>query len=80
MRRDKLIAALQFLKENNEDYRHTQISTHNSSMYPEDGIVQSVPQIYSSAHNIPQEEVSAINEELAREPSSTVDLPIPQEN
>ena len=56
-----------------------QISTQNVSMCPEDGIVKSVPQTDSSAHNI-QEEASAVNEESGREPSSTVDLPIPQEN
>ena len=80
MRRDKLIAALQFLKENNQDYQHIQIFTQNASMYPKDAIVQSVPKINSSADSIPQEEACAVNEELAREPLSTVDLPIPQEN
>ena len=79
MRRDKLITVLQFLKENNEDYRHIQISTQNALMYPEDGSVSSVPQIDPSARNIPQEEASAVNEESAREPSSTVDLPTPKE-
>ena len=49
-------------------------------MYSEDGIVQSIPQIDPSSHNIPQEEVSAVNNESARELSSTVDLPIPQKN
>ena len=49
-------------------------------MYPEDGIVQSVPQIDPAAHNIPQEETSAVNQESARELSSTVDLPITEEN
>ena len=48
-------------------------------MHPHNGIVQSVPQIYPSAHNIPQEEASAVNEESARELSSTVDLPVPHE-
>ena len=48
-------------------------------MYSEDEIVQSVFQIDSSVHNIPQEETSVVNE-LVREPSSTVDLSIPQEN
>ena len=80
VRRENLIAAFQFLKENNKDYRHIQISTQNASMYPEDIIVQSVSQIDPSTHNIPQEEASTVNEESAREPSSTVDLPIPQEN
>ena len=80
VRGDKLIAALQFLKENNENYRHIQISTQNTSMYVEIGIVQFALQIDSSAHNIPQEEASAVNEESTGEPSYTVDLPIPQEN
>ena len=80
LRRDKLIITLQFLKENNKDYRHIQISTQNSLMYSEYGIVQSVPQMDSSAHNISQEEAAAVSEESAREPSSTVDLSIPQEN
>ena len=49
-------------------------------MYPEDAIGRSVPQIWPSTHNIPQEKASAVNQESTREPSSTVDLPIPQEN
>ena len=80
MTRDKLTVALQFLKENKQDYQHIQISTQNPSMYPEDAIVQSISEIDPFAHNIPQEEPSAVNKNSAREPSSTVDLPIPQEN
>ena len=45
VRRDKLIGALQCHNENNEDYRHIQISTQNASMYPQDAIVPSVPLI-----------------------------------
>ena len=75
-----MIAALQFLNENNEDYRHIQISTQNLSIYPEDGFVQSIPKIKPSGHNIPQEKASVVNQESAREPSSTVDLPIPQDS
>ena len=69
--RNKLNVAPQFLKENNKDYRRIQISTQNVSIYPEDGIVQSVPQIDTSTHNIPQDETSAVNQESAREPSFT---------
>ena len=49
-------------------------------MYSEDGILQSVPQIDPFAHNIPQEEVSAVNKDSARKPLSMVNLPIPEEN
>ena len=55
-------------------------------MHPDDGTVQSVSQIDPSAHNIPQEEASAVNEESATVDSTvnsnvgTVDLPIPQKN
>ena len=42
-------------QENNEDYRHILISTQNASIYPQDAIVQSVPRIDRSAHNIPQD-------------------------
>ena len=69
----KFIATLQFLN------KTTKIIHTERINYSRDAIVQSVPQIDSSAHNIPQEEASAVNEESTREPSSTVDLPIPQE-
>ena len=74
---DKLIASLQFLKEKiiaTFRYPHKiHQCTRRMQLY------NSSPKIDSSAH-IPQDEVSAVNEESAREPLSAVGLPLPQEN
>jgi hypothetical protein len=80
VRRNKIIAALQFLKENNEDYLHIEISAANASQYPIEGILQDAPQVDPVLHNIRKEAVSAVNEESAREAVSTVDMPGPGQN
>jgi hypothetical protein len=43
--RANLMEALQFLKENNEDYANIDISEEHSIQYPVDGILQTMPQV-----------------------------------
>ena len=75
VRRDKIVAALQWLKENNPYYKDVIISKENAKEYPKNGILQTIPQADPGTYNIPEEKPSACNEESAAEAVSTVDLP-----
>ena len=46
---------LKYLKDNNEDYSHIEISAENALAYPENGILQDVPQVDPDEYNIPAE-------------------------
>ncbi|KAL8571782.1 hypothetical protein ACOMHN_058146 [Nucella lapillus] len=75
VRKQKLLDALLYLKSRNEDYRHIVISRENADLYPEDDIIQSLPQLDPQEMKIPDEEPTAANEDSAREQASTVDIP-----
>ncbi|KAL8603445.1 hypothetical protein ACOMHN_053112 [Nucella lapillus] len=75
VRKQKLLDALLYLKSHNEDYRHIVISRENADLYPEDDIIQSLPQLDPQEIKIPDEEPTAGNEDSAREQASTVDIP-----
>ncbi|KAL8621092.1 hypothetical protein ACOMHN_048134 [Nucella lapillus] len=75
VRKQKLLDALLYLKSHNEDYRHIVISRENADLYPEDDIIQSLPQLDPQEMKIPDEEPTAANEDSAREQASTVDIP-----
>ncbi|KAL8559940.1 hypothetical protein ACOMHN_016986 [Nucella lapillus] len=75
IRKQKLLDALLYLKSHNEDYRHIVISRENADLYPEDDIIQSLPQLDPQEMKIPDEESTAANEDSAREQASTVDIP-----
>ena len=77
VRRQYLIEALKFLIQNSEDYKYVKISYENSQLYPEDDIIQNVPQIHSTVLKMPHEKPSAANPESTMETSSTVDMPFP---
>ena len=78
VRRQKIVDALEYLKANNEDYSDIVISSPNAELYPEDDILQSLPQLNLDDFNIPEEAPTAENEESSRERASTVDVPIGQ--
>ena len=74
-----MITALKFLKEYNEDYSDIEISQENASEYPEDGILQNVPQIDPKMFRIPDEEPRAANEDSVIDNATTVDIPVPMQ-
>ena len=80
VRRHYLIEALKFLIENSEDYKYIKISYENCNSYPEDDIIQNLPQISSSVLKIPHETPSTANPESTIATSSTVDMPFPIRN
>jgi hypothetical protein len=47
----------------------------NVNAYPVDGIVQDIPSLNPDELGIPPEQPTAVNEESAREETSTVDCP-----
>ena len=76
--RQHLIDALMFLKENSDDYANIHISLAtlaNAATYPEDGILQEVPQIDEST--VHGDALTAENPDSATRAASTVDLPVP---
>ncbi|KAL8597101.1 hypothetical protein ACOMHN_008174 [Nucella lapillus] len=75
VRKQKLLDALLYLKSHNEDYRHIVISRENANLYPEDDIIQSLPQLDPQEMKIPDEEPTAANDDSVREQASTVDIP-----
>ena len=77
VRRQYLIEALQFLINNSEDYRHIIISKENCNLYPENDIIQNLPQIQSDNFKMPQEKPSTENPDSVIENASTVDMPFP---
>ncbi|XP_070182372.1 uncharacterized protein [Littorina saxatilis] len=78
VRRQKLINALKYLKDNNAYYKNIVISQENADQYPDDDILQDLPQLDPRDFNIPEEGPTAENEESAREQSSTVEIPLGQ--
>ena len=77
VRRQYLIEALQFLVKHSEDYKYITISEENCSSYPENDIIQNLPQIHSKDFKMPPENPSADNPESILENASTVDMPFP---
>ena len=75
VRREKIMTALHWLKENSPYYTDVTISRENAKEYPRHDILQTIPQADPATYNIPEEEPSACNEESAAEAVSTVDLP-----
>jgi hypothetical protein len=70
VRRKSLLEALAYLKDNNEDYRHINISQENALYYPEDDIFQNLAQIDPESLRIPNEDVTAANPESVEEGES----------
>ncbi|KAL8607825.1 hypothetical protein ACOMHN_005380 [Nucella lapillus] len=66
LRKQKLLDALLYLKSHNEHYRHIVISRENADLYPEDDIIQSLPQLDPQEMKSPDEEPTAANEDSAR--------------
>ena len=75
VRRDFLIEALDWLKTHNPDYQYIFISQANADLYPEDDIVQDLPQLDPKELKIPKEAPSAANQESVFEEASTVQSP-----
>jgi hypothetical protein len=67
--------ALVYLKEKNEHYRDIEICLENVNAYPVDGFVQDIPSLNPDQLGIPPEQPTAVNEESAREETSTLDCP-----
>ena len=80
VRRQYLIEALQFLIINSEDYGNITINMENCSAYPEDDIIQNLPQISSNVFKVPHEAPSTANPDSTIEDASTVDMPFPIRN
>ena len=77
VRRQYLIEALKFLIEHSEDYQHINISEENCNFYPEDGIIQNLPQIHTDNFKMPHEAPSTDNPDSTIGNASTVDMPYP---
>ena len=75
VRRQSLINALLYLKANNEDYRHINISHERALLYPVDDIFEDLPQIDPAAMQIPEDEITAVNPESAVQDASMLTLP-----
>jgi hypothetical protein len=73
--RHHIMEALVYLKEKNEHYRDIETSLENVNEYPVDGIVQDIPSLNPDELGIPPEQPTALNDESAREETSTVDCP-----
>jgi hypothetical protein len=73
--RQHIMEALVYLKEKNEHYRDIKISLENVNAYPVDGIVQDIPSLNPDKLGIPPMQPTAVNNESAREETSTVDCP-----
>ena len=80
VRRQYLIDALKFLIQNSEDYKYIKISNENCHSYPEDDIIQNLPQINSTVLKVPHEKPSTANPESTIGSSSTIDMPFPIRN
>jgi len=80
VRREKIVAALEYLQANNEDYRHITISCENASHYPVDDILQELPAIDPSDWNIPDDEMTAANPDSVVADASMVALPLAGES
>ncbi|KAL8620113.1 hypothetical protein ACOMHN_066584 [Nucella lapillus] len=68
VRKQKLLDALLYLKSHNEDYRHIVISRENADLYPEDDIIQSLPQLDPQEMKIPDEELQLTRIQLESKP------------
>ena len=75
VRRESLIQALIYLKANNEDYHHINISQQNALHYPEDDIFQELAQIDPETMRIPNEAATAENPESVAEGASMLSMP-----
>ena len=75
VRRNFLIEALTWLHHNNPDYQHIVISQDNADHYPEDDILQDMPQIDPAALKIPKDAPTAANQESVVDEASTVQIP-----
>jgi hypothetical protein len=73
--RQHIMEALVYLKEKSEHYQDIEISLENVNVYPVDGIVQDIPSLNPDELGIPPKQPTAVNEESAREETSTVDCP-----
>lgn len=67
VRKQKVVDALVYLKANNEDYQDIIISQENADLFPDDDILQHLPQLNPKELHIPNSEPTAANDESARE-------------